>query len=65
MDAKPEMYPLDIVALEGETAIVFPAEMLKRLGAVEGDILRAVETPDGYLLTRDQPAAGLASLPRS
>ncbi len=50
------MTPLKLTAIGTSTGAVIPKEMLARLKVRKGDILYAVETPEGYLLTPYDPA---------
>jgi len=45
------MAVLKLTSVEGSVGIALPKEMLERLHVNEGDIVFALETPDGYLLT--------------
>jgi putative addiction module antidote len=48
------MTKLKPTAIGTSTGVVIPKEMLARLNVATGDVLYAVETPDGgYRLTRD------------
>jgi len=46
---------LKLRAVGTSTGLVLPKETLQRLNVKRGDILFAVETPDGYLLTHYDP----------
>jgi putative addiction module antidote len=46
---------LKLRAVGTSTGIVLPKESLQRLNVKQGDILFAVETPEGYLLTPYDP----------
>jgi putative addiction module antidote len=51
------MTKLKLTAVGTSTGVVIPKEMLARLNVVKGDVLHAVETPDGgYRLTPYDPA---------
>ena len=45
------MTELAVIEVEGELGVVFPNEILSRMGAVVGDEVILSETPHGYLLT--------------
>ena len=47
---------LRLRAIGSSTGTVFPKEMLRRPKVKRGDEVFAVETPDGYLVTRYDPA---------
>ena len=47
---------LKLRAVGTSTGVVLPKETLHRLNVKRGDTLFAVETPDGYLLTRTTPS---------
>jgi putative addiction module antidote len=50
------MTTLKLTAVGTSTGLVIPREMLKRLNVGKGDVLYAVETPDGgYRLTPFDP----------
>lgn len=50
------MTKLKLTAMGTSTGVVIPKEMLKRLNVAKGDVLYAVETPDGgYRLTPYDP----------
>lgn len=49
------MTTLKLTAIGTSTGAVIPKEMLTRLKVAKGDALYAIETPDGYLLTRFDP----------
>lgn len=46
---------LKLRAVGTSTGIVLPKETLQKMNVKQGDILFAVETPDGYLLTPYDP----------
>jgi putative addiction module antidote len=46
---------LKLTAVGTSTGVVIPKEMLQRLKVKRGDVLFAVETPSGYLLTPYDP----------
>ncbi|HEY2497789.1 MAG TPA: AbrB/MazE/SpoVT family DNA-binding domain-containing protein [Candidatus Angelobacter sp.] len=46
---------LKLTSAEGSNGIALPKEMLKRLHVSEGETVFALETPDGYLLTGNDP----------
>jgi putative addiction module antidote len=46
---------LKLRAVGTSTGLVLPKETLQRLKVKRGDVLFAVETPDGYLLTPYDP----------
>lgn len=50
------MTTLKLTAVGTSTGVVIPKEMLTRLNVRRGDVLFAVETPSGYLLTPYDPA---------
>jgi len=51
-----EMTTLKLTAVGTSTGVVIPKEMLARLNVAKGDVLYAVETPDGgYRLTPYDP----------
>ena len=50
------MTALKLRSLGTSTGIVIPKEMLARRKVQKGDILYAIETPEGYLLTPYDPA---------
>ena len=45
------MPALKLVSVGTSTGLVVPKEMLARMNVEKGDMLHAVETKDGYLLT--------------
>jgi putative addiction module antidote len=50
------MTALKLIAVGTSTGVVIPKEMLARLNIAKGDVLYAVETPDGsYRLTPFDP----------
>jgi putative addiction module antidote len=49
------MTALKLTAIGTSTGAVIPKEMLARLKVQKGDILYAIETPEGYLLTPYDP----------
>ena len=49
---------LKLRAVGTSTGLVLPKETLQRLKVKRGDILFAVETPNGYLLTPYDPEVG-------
>jgi putative addiction module antidote len=50
------MAVLKLTAMGTSTGVVIPKEMLKRLNVGKGDVLHAVETPDGgYRLSSYDP----------
>ncbi len=50
------MATLKLTAMGTSTGVVIPKEMLKRLNVGKGDVLHAVETPDGgYRLSPYDP----------
>jgi putative addiction module antidote len=49
------MTTLKLTTVGTSTGVVIPKEMLTRLNVGKGDVLHAVETPDGYLLTPYDP----------
>ena len=49
------MQKLKLTTVGTSTGTVIPKEMLSRLKVKKGDILFAIETPDGYLLTPYDP----------
>ena len=51
------MITLKLTAIGSSTGAVIPREMLARLKVKKGDLLYAVETPEGYLLTPYDPAS--------
>jgi putative addiction module antidote len=50
------MTSLKLTAIGTSTGAVIPKEMLTRLKVGKGDILYAIETAEGYLLTPYDPA---------
>ena len=50
------MTTLKLTAIGTSTGAVIPKEMLHRLKVEKGDVLYAIETPEGYLLTPFDPA---------
>jgi putative addiction module antidote len=50
------MATLKLTAIGTSTGAVIPKEMLTRLKVEKGDILYAIETAEGYLLTPFDPA---------
>ena len=46
---------LKLRAIGSSTGVVIPKELLQRLKVNKGDSLLAVETADGYLITRYDP----------
>ena len=50
------MTALKLTTIGTSTGAVIPKEMLARLKVKKGDILYAIETPEGYLLTPYDPA---------
>ncbi len=51
------MTKLKLTAVGTSTGVIIPKEMLTRLNVAKGDVLHAVETPDGgYRLTPYDPA---------
>ena len=50
------MTALKLTTIGTSTGAVIPKEMLARLKVKKGDILYAIETPGGYLLTPYDPA---------
>lgn len=49
------MVTLKLTKVGTATGAVIPDEMLTRLKVSPGDTLFAIETPNGYLLTHDDP----------
>jgi putative addiction module antidote len=49
------MASLKLRAVGNSVGVVFPKELLTRLGLQEGDTLHVVEAPDGFRLTRADP----------
>ncbi|MFN7938602.1 MAG: hypothetical protein U0R19_35060 [Bryobacteraceae bacterium] len=50
------MVSLKLTKIGTSTGAVFPKEMLTRLKVEKGDMLYAIETGEGYLLTPYDPA---------
>jgi putative addiction module antidote len=50
------MQTLKLSEIGASTGVVLPKEMLSRLQVQKGDSLYAIETPEGYLLTPNDPA---------
>ena len=50
------MQTLKLTKIGTSTGAVIPKEMLGRLKVKKGDVLYAIETPEGYLLTPYDPA---------
>lgn len=50
-----DMVTLKLTPVGTSTGVVIPEEMLTRLKLGQGDVLLAVETPQGYLLTPYDP----------
>jgi putative addiction module antidote len=50
------MQTLKLTKIGTSTGAVIPKEMLLRLKVEKGDMLYAIETPEGYLLTPYDPA---------
>jgi len=50
------MNALKLTTIGTSTGAVIPKEMLARLKVKKGDVLYAIETPEGYLLTPYNPA---------
>lgn len=50
------MLSLKLTKIGTSTGIILPKEMLTRLKVGKGDMLYAIETKDGYLLTPYDPA---------
>lgn len=50
------MQTLKLTTVGTSTGIVIPKEILSRLKVKKGDILYAIETAEGYLLTPYDPA---------
>jgi putative addiction module antidote len=50
------MQTLKLTKIGTSTGAVIPKEMLARLKVEKGDMLYAIETPEGYLLTPYDPA---------
>jgi putative addiction module antidote len=46
---------LKLTAIGTSTGVVIPKEMPNRMKVERGDVLHAIETPDGYLLTPYDP----------
>ena len=49
------MAMLKLTSIGTSTGLVVPKEMLNRMGVQKGDVLHAIETQDGYLLTAYDP----------
>ncbi len=49
------MAMLKLTSVGTSTGLVVPKEMLTRMGVKKGDMLHAIETQDGYLLTAYDP----------
>jgi putative addiction module antidote len=49
------MQVLKLTAIGTSTGVIIPKEMLARLGVGKGDVVFAVETPEGYVLTPYDP----------
>ena len=47
--------PLKLIPIGNSTGAIFPKEMLRELGATEGDSLFPVRTPNGIELRRADP----------
>jgi putative addiction module antidote len=45
------MAALKLISIGNSVGVVFPKELLVKLGLEKGDTLHAVETPDGFRLT--------------
>lgn len=50
------MHSIKLTAIGNSTGTVIPKEMLARLKVEKGDMLYAIETPEGYLLTPYDPS---------
>ncbi len=50
------MTTLKLTTVGSSTGVVIPKDMLARLNVAKGDVLHAVETRDGYLITPYDPA---------
>ena len=67
---EPPVISLKLTTVGSSTGTVIPKEMLTRLRVAKGDILYAIETAEGYLLTpydpeiADQLEAGLEFMKR-
>jgi putative addiction module antidote len=49
------MAVLKLTSVGDSTGIVLPKEMLERLRVDSGDTIFALETPNGYLITNNDP----------
>jgi putative addiction module antidote len=49
------MASLKLRSVGNSVGVVFPKELLSRLGLKEGDTLHVVAVPDGFRLTRADP----------
>jgi putative addiction module antidote len=50
------MTPLKLTTIGSSTGVIIPKEMLARLNVAKGDVLYAIETPEGgYRLTPYDP----------
>jgi putative addiction module antidote len=49
------MLSLKLITIGTSTGVVIPKDMLAKLKVGKGDVLYAVETPDGYTLTPYDP----------
>lgn len=49
------MATLKLRAIGNSVGVVLPKELLTRLNLTEGDTLHAIETPEGFTLTRLDP----------
>ncbi len=49
------MSELKLMSIDDCVGVVLPREILERLKVSEGDVLHAVETPDGIMLTALDP----------
>ncbi|MEA3014892.1 MAG: hypothetical protein QOD42_3437 [Sphingomonadales bacterium] len=47
--------PLKLIPIGNSTGLILPKDMLAHLGAVQGDSLQAVETPEGVELRPQDP----------
>ncbi len=50
------MATLKLRAIGNSVGVVLPKELLARLNVGEGDTLYVIEAPDGFRLTRSDPA---------
>ncbi len=50
------MTALKLTAIGTSTGVVIPKEMLAHLKVAKGDVLYAIETADGYLVTPYDPS---------